>query len=269
MPEARKAALLPLEYYPIDPSFNVPAVLHPAPDAPTVRMITSTGSMEEHRVLGTLEFTVQGQTLKLTAFASAANRLFVPFQDQTSGRRPTAPGGTSIGAHGVQLVQSISTTRTTPTATTAWRTSARSLPRKTGSRSRSAPARRFAPTPNRERPVFHRAVVFDFDGVIANSEPLHFRGFSRRARGRRHRALRGRTTMRGISGTTMRELSGGRGGPGVSLRSAQLVELVRRKAMPPRGTGTRSLGAVSWSGGRDPAAGRPLSAGDRVRRHPA
>jgi hypothetical protein len=92
VPDARKAALLPLEYYPIDPVFNVPAVLHPAPDAPTVRMITSTGSMEEHRVLGTLEFTVQGQTLKLTAFASAANRLFVPFQDQTSGTETYGAG---------------------------------------------------------------------------------------------------------------------------------------------------------------------------------
>ena len=26
-------------------------------------------------------------------------------------------------------------------------------------------------------PSSTRAVVFDFDGVIANSEPLHFRGF--------------------------------------------------------------------------------------------
>ena len=88
----RKAALLPLDYYPIDPAFNVPAVLRPAPDAPIVRIITSTGSMEDHRVLGTLEFTVKGQTLKLTAFASAANRLFVPFQDQTSGTETYGAG---------------------------------------------------------------------------------------------------------------------------------------------------------------------------------
>lgn len=92
VPDTRKAALLPLEYYAIDSAFNVPAVLRPAPDAPTVKMITSTGTMEEHRVLGTLEFTVQGQTLKLTAFASAANRLFVPFQDQTSGTETYGAG---------------------------------------------------------------------------------------------------------------------------------------------------------------------------------
>ncbi len=85
VPASRKAAVLPLEYYPVDPVFKVPAVLRPAFDAPTIVMITSTGTKEEHRVLGTLEFTLQGQPLKLTAFASEANRLFVPFQDQTSG----------------------------------------------------------------------------------------------------------------------------------------------------------------------------------------
>ena len=86
VPEARKAVVLPLVYYPIDPAFKVPAVLRPIPDAPVVTMITSTGTQEQHRVLGTLEFTVQGQPLTLTAFASADNRVFVPFQDQTSGR---------------------------------------------------------------------------------------------------------------------------------------------------------------------------------------
>jgi uncharacterized protein (DUF1684 family) len=85
VPDNRKAAVLPLVYYPIDPAFKVPGVLRAAAGSPVITMITSTGSSEQHRVLGTLEFTVQGQALKLTAFASAANRLFVPFQDQTSG----------------------------------------------------------------------------------------------------------------------------------------------------------------------------------------
>jgi uncharacterized protein len=84
VPESRKAAVLPLSYYPVDPLFNVPAVLKPATTAQTVTMITSTGTQEEHRVLGTLEFTIQGQPLTLTAFASASNRLFVPFKDLTS-----------------------------------------------------------------------------------------------------------------------------------------------------------------------------------------
>jgi uncharacterized protein (DUF1684 family) len=84
VPESRKAAVLPLAYYAIDPVYNVPAVLKPATSAQTINMITSTGTVEEHRVLGTLQFTVQGQPLTLTAFASASNSLFVPFKDLTS-----------------------------------------------------------------------------------------------------------------------------------------------------------------------------------------
>ena len=65
VPESRKSVLLPLEYYPIDSAFNVPAVLRPALDAPTVKMITSTGTMEEHRA-----------TLHIRTFLS---HLFFPF----------------------------------------------------------------------------------------------------------------------------------------------------------------------------------------------
>ena len=85
VPNSRKAAVLPLAYYPVDPAFKVPAALRPSPQAGTVEMITSTGTREQHRVLGTLAFTLQGQALTLTAFASPDNRLFVPFQDLTSG----------------------------------------------------------------------------------------------------------------------------------------------------------------------------------------
>lgn len=92
VPVSRKAAVLPLVYYPIDPALKVPGVLRPDPKASVVTMITSTGSQEQHRVLGTLEFTVQGQPLKLTAFASAQNRVFVPFQDQTSGTETYGSG---------------------------------------------------------------------------------------------------------------------------------------------------------------------------------
>lgn len=92
VPASRKAAVLPLVYYPIDPGYKVPGVLRPDPAAPVVTMITSTGTQEQHRKLGTLEFTVQGQALKLTAFASADSRVFVPFQDQTSGTETYGAG---------------------------------------------------------------------------------------------------------------------------------------------------------------------------------
>jgi uncharacterized protein (DUF1684 family) len=96
VPESRKEELLPLPYFDIDPSYAIPAVLRPSADSPTMMMVTSTGSQEEMRRVGQLEFTLKGQPLKLTAFVSASapdmNRLFVPFSDLTSGVE-TYPAG--------------------------------------------------------------------------------------------------------------------------------------------------------------------------------
>jgi uncharacterized protein (DUF1684 family) len=96
VPESRKEDLLPLPYFDIDPSYAIPAVLRPSADSPTMMMVTSTGSQEEMRRVGQLEFTLKGQPLKLTAFVSASasdmNRLFVPFSDLTSGVE-TYPAG--------------------------------------------------------------------------------------------------------------------------------------------------------------------------------
>jgi uncharacterized protein (DUF1684 family) len=96
VPENRKAELLPLRYYPIDPAYAVPAALKPSPHSPTVMMVTSTGTQEEMRRAGQLEFTLRGQPLKLTAFVPASspdvNRLFVPFNDLTSSGE-TYPAG--------------------------------------------------------------------------------------------------------------------------------------------------------------------------------
>jgi uncharacterized protein (DUF1684 family) len=87
----------PLEYYPPDPSYRVPAQLVPAPSrAQTITMPTSTGQQREMRRAGTLQFSVKGQPLKLSAFfdleSRVVNRLFVPFIDLTSGKE-TYPGG--------------------------------------------------------------------------------------------------------------------------------------------------------------------------------
>ena len=59
-------------------------------------MPTSTGALREMRRVGTLEFTLKGQPLKLTAFVDVGERnldhLFVPFTDLTTGTE-TYPGG--------------------------------------------------------------------------------------------------------------------------------------------------------------------------------
>jgi uncharacterized protein (DUF1684 family) len=96
VPENRKAELLPLAYFPIDPAYSVPAALKPAKDDTVIPMPTSTGAQRQMRRAGTLEFMLKGQPLKLTAFievgAPDMNRLFVPFSDMTSGTE-TYPAG--------------------------------------------------------------------------------------------------------------------------------------------------------------------------------
>ncbi len=87
--ENRKSEFLPLVYYAVDPSYDIPAELKPSKETPTMEMPTSTGEMRPMRRVGQLEFSVKGNQLKLTAFVEAAapdvSHLFVPFKDQTSG----------------------------------------------------------------------------------------------------------------------------------------------------------------------------------------
>ena len=96
VPPNRKAELLPLAYYPIDPEYNVPAALKPSGDQAIFEMPTSAGGADKFRRVGTLEFSLKGQSMKLTAFAPAAarnnDRLFVPFSDLTSGAETYAAG---------------------------------------------------------------------------------------------------------------------------------------------------------------------------------
>jgi uncharacterized protein (DUF1684 family) len=94
IPDNRKAELLPLVYFPIDPSYKVPAVLKRVSDPTIIEMPTSTGTTRRMRRVGTLEFVLKGQPLKLTAFVEVADpsHLFVAFNDLTSGTE-TYPAG--------------------------------------------------------------------------------------------------------------------------------------------------------------------------------
>jgi uncharacterized protein (DUF1684 family) len=84
---------LPLAYFPIDESFAVPAQFEPLAARQTFTMPTSIGTIREVERIGTLKFTVKGQSLKLTAFLEkGARTLFVPFSDLTSGAE-TYPTG--------------------------------------------------------------------------------------------------------------------------------------------------------------------------------
>ena len=96
IPKASHAMYLPLAYFPIDPDYNVPAVLKRVDDPTVYELPTSTGGADKFRKVGMLEFVLKGQPLKLTAFVPAGartiDRLFVPFRDLTSGTE-TYPAG--------------------------------------------------------------------------------------------------------------------------------------------------------------------------------
>lgn len=96
VPQNRRGDFLPLAYFPIDDSYRVPAVLKPANDRTVVQMPTSTGQQRQMRRVGTLEFMLKGQPMKLTAFVEVGSEnldhLFVPFTDLTSGTE-TYPAG--------------------------------------------------------------------------------------------------------------------------------------------------------------------------------
>lgn len=96
VPADKRSAMLPLAYFPPSLAYRVPAVLRVSTQGATIEMPTSTGQRRNMRLVGTLEFTVRGQTLSLGAFVEAGsadlNRLFVPFTDLTSGSE-TYPAG--------------------------------------------------------------------------------------------------------------------------------------------------------------------------------
>ncbi len=90
--------LLPLTYFPIDEGYAVPAELEPAAKRSVLEIPTSTGKLRQMERVGELRFTLKGQPLKLTAFISEDNRLFIPFTDLTSGTE-TYPAGRYIDLH--------------------------------------------------------------------------------------------------------------------------------------------------------------------------
>ncbi len=96
VPESRRTELLPLAYFPIDSEYKTAAVLNPTNDPTVLEVPTSTGGLRRMRRVGSLEFGLKSQPLKLTAFVEVGapdlNRLFVPFADLTSGNE-TYPGG--------------------------------------------------------------------------------------------------------------------------------------------------------------------------------
>jgi uncharacterized protein (DUF1684 family) len=101
VPADKLATMLPLQYYPADPNLAIPAVLQLSEQRPAFEMPTSTGTLRRYQLVGTLEFTYQGQPHSLGAFVPAGEpiqSLFVPFADQTTGSE-TYPAGRYLDVH--------------------------------------------------------------------------------------------------------------------------------------------------------------------------
>jgi uncharacterized protein (DUF1684 family) len=96
IPKEQRASFPPLAYFPVELDYRVPAALTVARGEDVLEIPTSLGLRRPHRRIGTLEFTLKGQPLTLTAFVEAdqddMRRLFVPFGDITNGSE-TYPGG--------------------------------------------------------------------------------------------------------------------------------------------------------------------------------
>ncbi len=88
IPPNLKDQLLPLVYYPPDPSYDVLAVLAPSSDARALQVVYSDGAIRDVRRVGTLEFILSKRRLRLAAFVEVAahdeNDMFVPFGDLTN-----------------------------------------------------------------------------------------------------------------------------------------------------------------------------------------
>lgn len=95
---ADRAAFAGLAYFPPAESYRVPASLRVSPEdaGRIIQMPTSTGLIRDMVRIGSLQFSLKGQSLTLGAFAEAKDRridrLFVPFTDLTTGTETYAGG---------------------------------------------------------------------------------------------------------------------------------------------------------------------------------
>jgi uncharacterized protein len=90
IPAAARASFSGLAYYPVQPTYRVPAALREVSSNPPViiQLPNSAHQIEQKVKVGSLAFTLEGREFTLSAFAENAGRierLWVPFRDLTSG----------------------------------------------------------------------------------------------------------------------------------------------------------------------------------------
>lgn len=103
--EEEKASFEGLRYYPPKPEYRVNATLKRSDDPMTFKMKTTTERLPEYRLYGEATFKLHGKKLTLEVYQNVeltkkpgyADYLFIPFNDETNGKK-TYGGGRFIDA---------------------------------------------------------------------------------------------------------------------------------------------------------------------------
>ncbi len=92
IPDDQRASFAGLRYYPEKPALRLRLALDEFPDKEPIRMITSTGDVQNYLRWGQIHFEVDGRPATLTVYDASWGGHFVPFVDATSGAETYGAG---------------------------------------------------------------------------------------------------------------------------------------------------------------------------------
>jgi uncharacterized protein (DUF1684 family) len=73
-------------WFPIDPKYRVIGRLIRDPQPQMLNVVNTYGDVDEYKSEGVVEFTIEGQTVRLRPFTTRPNRLYFVFRDASSGQ---------------------------------------------------------------------------------------------------------------------------------------------------------------------------------------
>jgi len=73
-------------WFPIDASYRVIGKFTKDPEPKKLQVLNTFGDMDSYNTEGVIEFTMQGQSLRLRPFTTRPNRFYIVFKDQSSGQ---------------------------------------------------------------------------------------------------------------------------------------------------------------------------------------
>ena len=88
---AQKRSFTGLRYFPENPDLRLELTVEKDPDQQAIQMQTTTGAVQTFVRYGRVQFTVDGQAVALTIFASS-NGFFLPFADSLAGTETYGAG---------------------------------------------------------------------------------------------------------------------------------------------------------------------------------